>query len=291
MNSKPYMLVDGTALVYRAFYAIRELSTAAGEPTNALFGFIRALRQLGEQWQPSHWLVAFDGGRPEARLQLLETYKAQRPEMPDPLRCQLPAINEYLACARIPMLLLKGQEADDIIATAARRVAPPDAAVLIATSDKDMFQLVDGRTRIVPLAKTGEVMGPAEVQAKTGVLPDRIVPWLALVGDSSDNIPGVPGVGAKTAAKWLEQHGSLDGIWANLAQLKPPRLQAVMEQSRAVILKNLELVRLRDDLPLPIVAEDLARREPDPDRLRELYRRYELSSLLRELEQPELKLF
>jgi DNA polymerase I len=178
------LIVDGHAMAYRAYYAVRNLSTAAGQPTNALFGFIRMLRQLEAQWRPGRIVVTFDGGSPAHRLEKCPAYKAQRAPMPDDLRAQLPLIHDYLAIAGIPMVLLKGQEADDVMATLADRAAADGATVRLATSDKDLMQLVDERIRIVPPTKTDEELDAAAVVAKTGVRPPR-----SSTGSPSSAIP------------------------------------------------------------------------------------------------------
>ena len=165
MSCKRLLLVDGMAGVYRAFYAIRDLSTRDGRPTNAIFGFIRMVRQLREHWAPTHWGVVFDGGLPEQRTQLLETYKAQRPSMPDPLRQQLDGVNTYLDAAGIWTLRVDGQEADDVMAALVRQADPEMDEVLLATNDKDMYQIVNDRVTLVGLAGKGARMGPAEVRA------------------------------------------------------------------------------------------------------------------------------
>jgi DNA polymerase I len=266
-------------VAYRAFYAIASLSTKSGRPTNALFGFIKMLHQLRQLWSPSHWAVVFDGGLPEDRLAALATYKAQRKPMPDALREQLPLIESFLAASRVSAIRLDGQEADDIIATFADQSSSLGAEVLIASSDKDLFQLVNDRVSVVAPSKAGAKMGPADVLAKTGVGPDRMVDWLALTGDTVDNIPGVPGVGPKTATKLMEQFGSLDGLLAATGQIASERLRTAIEANREVIARNLELVRLRRDLPVKLDLGALKVREPDADRLVSLYDEMEFRSL------------
>ncbi|MBN1269257.1 MAG: flap endonuclease [Kiritimatiellae bacterium] len=279
MPGENLLLVDGTAVAYRAFYAIGELATKDGRPTNALFGFVRMLGQLKEVWKPSHWAVAFDGGLPAERTAVLETYKAQRKPMPDALAAQLDAIDEYLVLAEIPWLLIQGQEADDILATMTRRGLERGAEVMIATSDKDMYQLVGEQVSVIPPSKAGSRMGPAEVREKTGVDPAQIPEWLALVGDSVDNIPGVPGVGPKTAAQLLNQWGSLDAVWANLPKVGTERLRAALEAHQDVVRRNLALVRLRGDMDFRLDWDDLQVRPPDRERLAPFFDSYELKSL------------
>ena len=251
-------------MAYRAFYAIANLSTKAGRPTNAVYGFIRLLRQLQQTWKPSHWLVTFDVGMPAERLALLPTYKAQRKEMPDALRSQFDPINEYLNVSGVPSLLMDGVEADDLMASYVHQ-AEGSCTVLLATSDKDMFQLVNDRVTIVSLTKAGERMGPKEVHAKTGVRPDQIVSWLALTGDTADNIPGVPGVGPKTAAKLLEQFQTLDAMWAGLDQVESDRLRANLLTHRADVDRNIKMASLRRDLVMEKPWNSLLVTEPKAD--------------------------
>ena len=186
------VLVDGMAILYRAFYAIKELYTKDGRPTNAVFGFVRMLNQIREVWQPTHWAIVFDGGLPEERLELLEDYKAQRPPTPDSLSEQIDTAEEYLNKANISWVRQEGEEADDIIASIAAWAEQDAEKVLLASSDKDFYQLVNGKINMISVSGKNEAMGPAEVSAKTGVEPAQIVEWLALIGDSADNIPNRP---------------------------------------------------------------------------------------------------
>ena len=278
------MIVDGTAVAYRAFYAVRGLTTRAGRPTNALFGFIRMIRQLQKQWHPDRLVVAFDGGSPAHRLEKCPDYKAQRAPMPDDLRGQLPLINEYLAAAGIPMLLIEGQEADDVIATLADRAALAGATVRLATSDKDLMQLVSDRIRIVPPTKTSEEMGPAGVEAKTGVKPEQIVDWLALIGDVSDNIPGINGVGPKTATRLLAQFGSLAECLARAGEIESETLRAKVQAGQAIAETNVELMTLDKNVPgVPGWAE-LPAPAPDPAKLKTFFEQYELHPFAAELD-------
>ena len=278
------LIVDGTAVAYRAFYAVRDLSTRDGRPTNALFGFVRMLRQLEAKWRPDRIVVAFDGGSPAHRLEKCPAYKAQRAPMPDDLRSQLPLINEFLEAAGIPMVLLKGQEADDVMATLADRAAREGAVVRLATSDKDLMQLVDGRVRIVPPTKTEEELDAAGVEAKTGVKPGQIVDWLALIGDSADNIPGVNGIGPKTATKLLAQFGSLRSCLAQADRIESESLRDKVRAGRAIAETNVELMTLdRNVSGVPAWSEIPA---PDSDgaRLKAFFEKYELHRFAAELD-------
>ena len=277
------LLVDALAMAYRAFYAIPELTARDGRPTNALFGFIRMLQQLEQRWAPACLLVVFDGGLPEERMARLPTYKAQRPRMPEPLSAQLKAIEEYLRVARRAALRVLGQEADDVMATVADRAVEQGMDVLIATGDKDLYQLVDERIGMVPLSRSEERQGPAQVLEKTGVPPSLIVDWLALTGDSVDNIPGLSGVGPKTASRWLLQYGSLENLLAHRGEIGNARLKEALESGREILERNVQLLRLRRDLPVELDWEALRARPPDPDALLRFYEKMDLDSLAKPL--------
>ena len=280
------LIVDGTAVAYRAFYAVRDLSTRAGQATNALFGFIRMLRQLETQWHPDRLVVAFDGGSPAHRLEKCPAYKAQRAPMPDDLRSQLSLIHEYLAAAGIPMILLKGQEADDVMATLADRAAADGATVRLATSDKDLMQLVDDHVRIVPPTKTDEELDVAGVEAKTGVRPSQIVDWLALIGDTADNIPGVDGIGPKTATKLLAQFGSLSECLAKAEAIESENLRAKVRTGRETAELNVALMTLDKKVPgVPGWAE-IPAPAPDAARLKAFFEKYELHRFVSEMGSP-----
>ncbi len=275
-------------MAYRAFFAIRELTTKEGRPTNAVYGFIRMVQQLNRQWTPTYEVAVFDGGVPDERMKLLATYKAQRAAMPDELNEQFPLIEEYLRLSGISVLREDKQEADDVMAALAVKAAHGGAEVLLATSDKDMFQLVNDRVFIVPPTKSDTRMGIAEVREKTGVDPASIVEWLALIGDTSDNIPGVPGVGAKTAAKLLNAHGSVEGIYSNLDEISQEKLRKALETHREDVERNMRMMKLRADLPLASDWDDWKVGGGDPNGLHAFYKRLEFNSLAKDLENPSL---
>jgi len=289
MSPSVLILVDGTAVLYRSFYAIKNLSTRDGRPTNAVFGFVRLLGQMLRTRNPTHWFVALDGGLPQERLELLKEYKAQRPRMPDDLREQCLTIERYLELADIPWLRKEGEEADDVLATLVEQCKPHASQIYIATSDKDLFQLVDEQVRILPLGGKTGVLDSEGVRAKTGVDPVHIPEWLALVGDSSDNIPGVPGVGAKTAAALLNEYGSLDGLWERLDEVRSERTRTAIRENRDAVLRNVEIVTLKRELDLGNSWEQLEVREPEPAKLVPFFEEVEFHSLAQELrEQPLL---
>jgi len=286
------LIVDGHAYAYRAFHAIRELRSPAGQPTNAIYGFVKMLAKMRLALQPTHLIVVWDGGLHAARLAALPDYKAQRPEMPAELQPQLVAIGNFLTAAGIASYCHDGVEADDYIATLARRV-PDGWNVVIASSDKDFMQLVTARVGLLnPNDKTGTIWGREQVLAKTGVAPEQVADWLALMGDAVDNIPGVPGVGPKTAAELLKQFGSVDNLLARLGEVKSDKLRQALRDSAAAVVRNQGLVRL-PEVPCDFVPERLLVRAGDVAALRRLYAGWGFQGLLAALaaagaEQAEL---
>ncbi|HIE11794.1 MAG TPA: 5'-3' exonuclease [Kiritimatiellae bacterium] len=280
MSGYRLLVVDGTGVAYRAFHAIRGLRTRDGRPTNAIFGFLRALESERRKWRPTHWVVVFDGGRPSERVALLDTYKAQRKPMPDDLGEQLRQIDRFLELAGIPYVLIPGKEADDLIAVLGRRAERAGWEVVILSSDKDLLQLVSDRIRVAKPGKTAEAMGPADVEALTGVSPSRIPLWLALIGDPVDNIPGVRGIGPKKAAELAARFGSLKEIEAHLDDVAPERVREALRDALPVVARNLELIRLKDDERLDLPLEALAVRPVDPERIYPFLEEFELKSLL-----------
>lgn len=288
MMARRLLLVDGTQLLYRSFFGIRGLSTSTGEPTNAVYGFVRGIHQLIEAWKPSHLAVAWDGGVPAARLALLPEYKAQRPPMPDALRQQIDPVAEFLCLAGIARIRLDHEEADDVLASLARQAGAGVEEIMIVTSDKDLYQLVSANTVVVAWGKDDKPVGREGVHAKTGVYPEQIVDWLALTGDSVDNIPGVEGLGPKTAASLLGQFGSLDALWPRLDEVKSQRIREKLLANRGRVERNLSLVKLQDTLPcLPDWAR-LEVRHESPAVMRPFYSRMEFHSLIKGGEQGEL---
>jgi DNA polymerase I len=282
------LVVDGHNLAYRSFFAIRELRTRDGIPTNAVFGFIRALRQMASEWQPTHQAVVLDGGLPAARMALLETYKAQRSPMPEELRPQMGLIREYLELCGITVLREEGVEADDLMASLAFRALEQGAEMVgLASNDKDMFQVVGERVCILPVAGKALPMGSDEVCAKTGVRPCQIVDWLALVGDTADNIPGARGVGPKTAARLLQQFGDLETVYSRLDELSP-RLRQILEESRAIVARNRALMTLDAQLPVGVGMDELACIAVDPGRVLPFLDRMEFTRMARDLREPTL---
>lgn len=288
MTARRLLLVDGTQLFYRSFFGIRGLSTSAGQPTNSVFGFVRGIHQLIEGWKPSHIIVAWDGGLPATRLTLLPDYKAQRPPMPDDLRCQYEPVADFLRLAGITMVRLEHQEADDVMASLAALAQKEADDVLIITSDKDMYQLVGGNVAMASWGKDDQRIGRTAVHEKTGVYPEQIVDWLALTGDAVDNIPGVEGMGPKTAAKLLAEFGSLDELWPRLDTIKSERVRSHLLAARETVERNQKLVTLQRDLDCLPPWDSLVVKAENPFAMRPFYARMEFHSLIKGCDQGEL---
>ena len=280
------LIIDGHAYAYRAFHAIRDLRSPAGRPTNAVFGFVKMLAKLRAAVEPTHLIVVWDGGLSAERIARLPEYKAQRPGMPDDLKLQLDEIVHYLNAAGVASFCRQGVEADDYIACLARRAADAGMTVVIASSDKDFMQLVSARVGLLnPNDKSETIWTDGQVRAKAGVGPSQIVDWLSLTGDTVDNIPGVPGVGPKTAAELLNQFGSVAALYGRLDEVKSERLRAALRDAADAVWRNRELVRLRDDLPCEFLPAALAEKPADAGRLRELYQRWGFKGMLAALEE------
>ncbi|HEX3626032.1 MAG TPA: 5'-3' exonuclease H3TH domain-containing protein [Verrucomicrobiae bacterium] len=274
------LIIDGHAYAYRAFHAIRELNSPAGEPTNAIYGFIKMVAKLRGTIAPTHWIVVWDGGLSAERLAALPEYKAQRPEMPDLMRPQLDEIGKYLGAARIASFLRDGIEADDVIACLARRAEKMEWATVIASSDKDFMQLVSRRVGLLnPHDKTEVIWAAEQVRAKAGVEPGQIVDWLSLIGDNVDNISGVPGIGPKTAADLLKQFGTVEELFRRVDEVKSVRVRGALLSAKEVVLRNRELVRLHE-VSCDFLPDDMAVKAPDAARLAPLYERWGFKSLL-----------
>jgi len=280
------LIVDGHCYAYRAFFGIATLTSPSGRPTNAIYGFIRMLGKVQARLQPTHTVVVWDGGLAAERMKLLPEYKAQRAEMPAGLAPQLDGMVEYLRAAGVCSLRKEGCEADDCIAALTAQAAAAGLPVVIASSDKDFMQLVsDGVKLLVPHDKTESLWDAGQVRQKTGVGPGQIVDWLSLVGDASDNIPGVAGIGAKIAADLLGQFGTIDVMYARLPEVRSERVRARLQAGEETVRRNQQLIRLNDSMRCDLQLEDLAARESDGEQLRRLYSGWGFKNLLQALEQ------
>jgi DNA polymerase-1 len=284
---KKLLLVDGHYYLYRSFYAIRGLTNSRGEPTNAIFGFTKALRRMLHDVQPDFAAVIWDAGLPERRTALQPEYKQQRPEMPADLKFQEAPMQHLVSLLGIASIAVPGSEADDVIASYA---TAHDGETVIATNDKDILQMVNERIAIYSTAKADVVderagfalLGIDEVRKKWGVAPSQIGDVLALTGDSSDNIPGVEGVGSKTATALIQQFGSVDTLLAQAAEIEKLKVREKITANVERIRQNLEMVRLDTDLALPVAMEEMVIR-PNYPQLIEAIAGYEFRSLLAEL--------
>ena len=217
-------LIDGHALCYRCFFAIRVLATSKGQPTNAVFGFIRVMRNILREYKPDYMAVCFDSPEKTHRQKKFAEYKIQRPPMPDDLRSQIPVIKDVIKAFNIPIFEKGGFEADDIIATISERFTKKDLEVVIVSDDKDMYQLAASNIKYFN-SKSRTILGTKELKDKLGFAPERIVDFIGLAGDSSDNIPGVAGIGAVNARQLINQFGSLEAILKHLKRLRSLRVK------------------------------------------------------------------
>ncbi len=274
------LIIDGHAYAYRAFYAIRDLRNPQGQPTNAIYGFLKMLEKMRLAIKPTHLVAVWDGGLSSERMAALPEYKANRPEMPEDLRPQLDQIAECLDALGVSRFSAAGVEADDYIGCLARQAAAVGWNVVVASADKDFMQLVsDGVGLLNPNDKKGIVWGRDQVYAKAGVAPEQIADWLALMGDSVDNIAGVPGVGAKTAAALLQQFGSIEVMFARLTEVKSEKMRAVLKASEAIVRRNQRLVEL-SSVACDFVPDQLLTRPVDVVKLSGLYENFGFNGLL-----------
>jgi len=281
MSRPNLVLIDGSGYLYRAFHALPPLSNRSGEPTGALFGVFNMLRVTLKQ-QPAHVAFVADAPGPTFRDELFADYKAHRPPMPDDLRVQIAPMMALVGALGFPILRIDGVEADDVIGTLALQAAASGIDVVVSTGDKDLAQLVGPHVTLVN-TMTNTTLDPAGVVQKFGVRPDQIADFLALVGDTADNIPGVEKCGPKTAAKWLAEYGSLDAIIANVGKIGGK----IGENLRAALPQlplSRKLATIKTDVALDVQPADLSMREPDTALLRQLYERYEFRAALKELD-------
>ncbi|QSH40860.1 5'-3' exonuclease H3TH domain-containing protein [Lentisphaerota bacterium ZTH] len=286
MPQTDILLIDAYSQIFRCFYAIRSLSNSRGEPTNAVFGFTKLLLRIDKNYPSEYGALLFDCGKPAFRLEIAPDYKANRPPTPEDLKTQVPYLKEIAAAFGWQSFFQEGYEADDLIAVAAAEFS--DKCVKFISSDKDLAQLIDERVEMLIPAKTPtgfSIRGVQQVIEKFNVAPSQIVDYLAMIGDSSDNIPGLPGVGPKTAAKLLAEFDSLDKIIASPEQINNVKLRQKVIDNTELLKKNVKLVTLKADLagtPWQNLNK-LKRDKPDWSRIRDFCTRMELKSILKEL--------
>jgi DNA polymerase-1 len=285
------VLIDGSSYLYRAFHALPALSNSQGEPTGALHGVLTMIRKLLRDERPAHIAVVFDAPGKTFRDEIYSEYKATRPPMPDELRSQVQPILDAVEAMGLPLLRVPGVEADDVIGTLCAQAGERGLEVLVSTGDKDLAQLVTDKVTLINTMDDTRMDRDA-VKAKFDVWPEQIVDYLALVGDSSDNIPGVPKVGPKTASKWLNLYDSADGIVEHAEEIKGKVGESFRDNIESMRLSH-ELATIRTDVELEIGIDDLDAGDGDAAALRKLYSHFELRSLLRQLDEetgdtPEL---
>lgn len=284
-NKKQFYIIDGHALIYRAYYALikNPLTNSAGLPTGAVYGFANYLLRLLELYDCPYWTIALDSQKPTFRHELFSEYKANREEMPDDLKVQMPLIDRLIEALNIPSVRQDGLEADDLIAALAQRAVRQGFDVFIVSKDKDLMQLVGPHIKMLAPESGGtlELMGEDDVRLKMGIPPEKIVDYLALVGDASDNIPGVPGVGPKTALKILEAAGSVDRLLEKPAILGNPKLEEKIILNRESLVLSKKLATLDYEAEVEASIESLKRAPVHRDSCAELFKELEIHSLLK----------
>jgi DNA polymerase-1 len=295
MSTPRLFLVDGNSVLYRSYYAIQKLSNSAGFPTNAIYGFINTLNKIIEEEKAEYLGLVFDTGLPTVRHQAYKEYKAQRKPMPEDLVVQVPVLKKIIQALRLPLFEYADYEADDVLATLSRKAAAQGIPVIIVTTDKDMLQVLGPLVAIFNPAKeiyiVDENINPDFLvslkhrEVKTvkeffGVGAHQVAEVLALQGDVSDNIPGVPGVGEKTARQLLADFGSLDNLIHNLDRVKNPRIKDCLKNNLDRLELSLKLVKVEDQLPVDFNLENFRVAEPDTEQLVSLYRELEFTSLI-----------
>jgi DNA polymerase-1 len=280
-QKKSLILVDGSSYLYRAFHAMPALMNSKNFPTGAVYGVTNMLKRLLTQYQPEYIAVIFDTKGKTFRDELYADYKATRKEMPDDLSRQIEPIHNIIRAMGLPLVAVEGVEADDVIGTLAHHATQAGINTLVSTGDKDMAQLVNQQVTLVN-TMTDTIMDPAGVKEKFGVTPEQIIDYLTLVGDTSDNIPGVPQVGPKTAAKWLSEYGLLQNIVKNA-----DKITGKVGENLRTSIENLpltkELVTIKLDVKLPVEFDELVLKPADNKRLIELFGEMEFKSWLSEL--------
>nr|WP_159466021.1 DNA polymerase I [Scandinavium goeteborgense] len=289
IQENPLILVDGSSYLYRAYHAFPPLTNSAGEPTGAMYGVLNMLRSLIMQYQPTHAAVVFDAKGKTFRDELFEHYKSHRPPMPDDLRAQIEPLHAMVKAMGLPLLAVSGVEADDVIGTLAREAEKAGRPVLISTGDKDMAQLVTPEITLIN-TMTNTVLGPEEVLTKYGVPPELIIDFLALMGDSSDNIPGVPGVGEKTAQALLQGLGGLDTLYAEPEKIAgltfrgAKTMAAKLELNKEMAYLSYKLATIKTDVELELTCDQLVVQEPVADELLSMFKQYEFKRWITDVE-------
>ncbi len=280
-KAKKLILVDGSSYLYRAFHALPRLASSTGEPTGAVYGVINMIRRLLADHSPDYVGIVFDAKGKTFRHEIYPQYKATRPPMPDELRQQVPVLQELIRAMGLPLLIIEGVEADDVIATLATQAAAEGMETIVSTGDKDLAQIVNDHVSLVDTMRNA-IYDRGAVEQKYGVPPERIVEYLALIGDASDNVPGVAKVGPKTAQKWLSEYGSLDNLVQHADEIGG-KIGANLRDGLDRLALSRRLVTVRRDVALDVLADDLRVKPADEHALKELYTRLEFNAWLAEL--------
>jgi DNA polymerase I len=283
MSEHTMVLVDGSYYLFRAYHAIRDLTNAEGEPTNAIYGVINMMQKHLTEGGPDYFAIIFDAKGKTFRNDLYADYKAHRPPMPDDLVCQIQPLHDLIRAMGVPLLMIDGVEADDVIATLSRQAANKGIKTVVSTGDKDLAQMVNDRIHLIN-TMSNAYLDPAGVEEKFGVPPEKIIDYLSLMGDTADNVPGVPKVGPKTAVKWLNQYGSLDEVIAHADEIKGKVGENLREFMPQLPLSR-ELVTLKYDVDLDFTPEQLVITAPDNTALKEMYQRWNFRTWLSRLEE------
>jgi DNA polymerase-1 len=280
-QQKPFILVDGSSYLFRAYHAMPKLTNSRNEHTGAIYGVINMIRRLLKDYQPEHIAVVFDAKGKTFRDEIYPEYKAHRPPMPEDLAEQIEPIHQIIQAMGLPLLCVPGVEADDVIGTLAQQATAHGMQTVVSTGDKDMAQLVNEHVTLVNTMNdsVSDIQGVID---KFGIAPEQIIDYLALIGDTVDNVPGVPKVGPKTAVKWLKEYGSLDNIMQHADEFKG-KVGEYLRESLPQLPLSQELVTIKCDVELEQTPENLNRAEPDTDALKQFYNRYEFKSWLGEL--------
>ena len=283
MSEHTMVLIDGSYYLFRAYHAIRDLTNAEGEPTNAIYGVINMMQKHLTEGGPDYFAIIFDAKGKTFRNDLYADYKANRPPMPDDLVCQIQPLHDLIRAMGVPLLMVDGVEADDVIATLSRQAASKGIKTVVSTGDKDLAQMVNDRIHLIN-TMSNVYLDPAGVEEKFGVQPEQIIDYLSLMGDTADNVPGVPKVGPKTAVKWLNQYGSLDEVIAHADEIKGKVGENLREFMPQLPLSR-ELVTLKYDVELDFTPEELVITAPDNSALKEMYQRWNFRTWLSKLEE------
>ncbi len=281
-HRKEFYLLDASSYIYRAFHALPKFTTKEGFPTGAIYGFARMLLSLFKKKNVKNMAVCFDSKAPTFRHEQFADYKKNRPPMPDDLSLQLPNIEQIVDAFRLKCFRLDGYEADDILATLAWKFKDDFDKILIVTSDKDMLQIVNGKINILNSSKKENILDPEAVKEKLGVYPEKVTDLLALIGDSADNIPGIPGIGGKTAKSLLDEFGFLEDVLASTDKIKDKRISDSLKLNSSLALNNKKLLLLDKNVPIEVEARELKVETPDWSSLNRIFEELQFKKFAKE---------